>query len=78
MCSSRKSYLGDAVYADFDGWCVVLTTEDGIRVLNKIYLEPEVLQALNAYVERLSKETMNGRTVTPIDTADGSGQIADE
>ncbi len=47
------SYLGDGVYADFDGFYVVLTTEDGISVTNRIALEPEVLVALNQYVERL-------------------------
>ncbi len=47
------SYLGDGVYADFDGFAVVLTTEDGVSVTNRIVLEPEVLAALQAYVERL-------------------------
>ena len=40
---SDKVYLGDAVYVTFDGYHVVLTTEDGIRTTNSIYLEPEVL-----------------------------------
>lgn len=47
------SYLGDGVYADYDGFYVVLTTEDGISVMNRICLEPEVLAALSRYVERL-------------------------
>ncbi len=38
------SYLGDGVYADFDGFAVVLTTEDGVSVTNRIVLEPEVLR----------------------------------
>lgn len=48
-----KSYLGDAVYADFDGANVVLTTEDGIGTTNRIVLESQALAALNTYVERL-------------------------
>lgn len=47
------SYLGDGVYADFDGFSIILTTEDGISITNRIVLEPEVLAALTTYVERL-------------------------
>jgi len=53
-----KTYLGDAVYADFDGHMITLTTEDGIRATNTIHLEPEVWYALTLYVERL-KGTLN-------------------
>ena len=44
-----KQYLGDAVYANFDGYYIILTTEDGIRTTNTIYLEPQALKALNSY-----------------------------
>lgn len=45
-----KRYLGDGVYADYDGFRVVLTTEDGISESNRIYLEPQVWNALRDYV----------------------------
>lgn len=47
-----KAYLGDGVYADLrtDGQ-LVLTTEDGARVTNRIYLEPEVWSALAVFVQ---------------------------
>jgi hypothetical protein len=45
-----KRYLGDGVYADIDRGMVKLTTEDGISVINIIYLEPEVIDALMRYV----------------------------
>jgi hypothetical protein len=48
-----KEYLGDAVYADIEHGKLVLTTEDGISVTNTIYLEPEVIAALMAYLGRL-------------------------
>ena len=42
-----KEYLGDGVYAQTDSRMgIVLTTEDGISVINTIYLEPAVFQAL--------------------------------
>ena len=49
-----KAYLGDGVYIDFDGYMLVLTTEDGIEATNTIYLEPEVFKLLMKYVERLN------------------------
>jgi len=48
-------YLGDGVYARTDGYgSVVLTTgaHEGIHVTNTIVLEPEVFEALMAFVER--------------------------
>jgi len=45
-----KSYLGDGVYADFDGYQIVLKT-DG----NTIYLEPAVIEALERYVKKLKE-----------------------
>lgn len=50
---NRKEYLGDAVYADFDGYHIVLTTEDGIRTTNEIFLEPHVFEALIRYHKTL-------------------------
>jgi hypothetical protein len=55
-----KVYLGDSVYADFDGYHVVLTTENGMGASNTIYMEPPVLTALYAYVESLVAPTQTG------------------
>jgi hypothetical protein len=50
---NNKCYLGDGCYVDFDGYALVLTTEDGISVQNRVVLEPEVYRALLEYVDRL-------------------------
>jgi hypothetical protein len=51
-----KVYLGDGVYAEFDGYHVLLTAESGIRVgRNEIFLEPAVLDSLGLYVDALKK-----------------------
>ena len=51
---SKKRYLGDAVYADFDlNGLLVLTTEDGIRVSNRIVFEEETWAALVKYVREV-------------------------
>ncbi len=57
---SNKQYLGDGVYADYDGYMLILTTEDGENILNTIYLEPEVYVALTRYVEYLRQKNMRG------------------
>jgi len=51
--SDLKDYLGDSVYADWDGCGIVLTTENGFGASNTICLEPQVLAAFNRYVKRL-------------------------
>ena len=48
-----KRYLGDAVYVDYDGYHIVLTTEDGISETNRICLEQEVYANLISFVSDL-------------------------
>ncbi len=48
-----KRYIGDGVYADFDGFNIVLTTEDGISTTNKVYLEPSVCKALLDFINSI-------------------------
>lgn len=48
-----KEYLGDGAYADFDGFHIVLTTEDGISTTNRVRLDDRCLNALLKYIERL-------------------------
>lgn len=49
-----KEYIGDSVYAEFDGWSIILTAENGLPddPSNVIVLEPSVLDALNNYAKR--------------------------
>lgn len=46
-------YLGDGLYAEFDGWQIELYASDGIHKTNQVYLEPTVLAAFNRYVDAL-------------------------
>ena len=55
MADTKKRYIGDAVYVELDPCGIVLTTEDGISVTNRIVLEPEVWQALQDWIKSLSK-----------------------
>ena len=56
----KKQYLGDSVYVEFDGYGLVLTTENGYLddPRNRIVLEPEVYEALTKLCERI-KENKN-------------------
>jgi len=56
MPAPEKIYLGDSVYAEFDGGDrIILTTENGYPddPRNRIVLEPEVRQALMQFVASL-------------------------
>jgi hypothetical protein len=48
-----KTYLGDGAYADFDGYAIVVTTEDGVSVTNRIVFENDVYENLVKFVEKL-------------------------
>ncbi len=51
-----KTYLGDAVYIESEnGGPVILTTSDGETDTNTIYLEPEVVRAMEEWLQDNAK-----------------------
>lgn len=48
-----REYLGDGLYAEFDGWQIRLFAHNGISHTNEVFLEPSVLAAFFRYVEKL-------------------------
>ena len=48
------NYLGDGVYAIFDGYGIWLHTNDHKNPTDRVYLEPKVLQSLIEF-EKASK-----------------------
>lgn len=72
--SERKEYLGDGVYVRFDGWGLWLTTENGVRVTNEIFLEPEVFAALERYVAALKAEAQRRQGELEEEPADGTAR----
>ena len=50
-----KQYLGDSVYAEWNGYAIVLTTNNGYTddPRNRIVLETDVYSALLGFVRRL-------------------------
>jgi len=59
-----KDYLGDSVYAEYDGASVTLTTENEATPSNTIILEPEVLSALQRFVARATSVESSPAPVT--------------
>lgn len=57
---NRKEYLGDGLYANFDGYHIVLTTENGRSVQNRVCLEPQVFSALLIYEKGLREKITEG------------------
>ena len=59
MTSPNKDYLGDSVYATFDGYAITLTTENGLPSdpSNTIVIEPNVFEAIVRYWERMHDAT---------------------
>jgi|WetSurSiteA1Bulk_404760.scaffolds.fasta_scaffold755353_2 hypothetical protein len=51
MNAGEKVYLGDSVYALFDGYHIVLTTNNGLEDTNTIYLDPSVQVDLVKFIE---------------------------
>ena len=50
---AKKDYLGDGVYVIFDGYHVVLTTENGISVQNVVRLDDTVVESFERYLAKL-------------------------
>jgi hypothetical protein len=50
----EEDYLGDGVYAEFDGWGFWLKANDPENPSDKVYLEPAVLRRLNAFYDSLT------------------------
>ena len=48
-------YLGDGVYAIFDGFGVWLHANNHLNPSDRVYLEPQVLEALNNFYKEVTK-----------------------
>lgn len=51
--NNTKVYLGDGVYAYWDGLKMTITTEDGLKIENMIVFDPETLISLVKFLEDL-------------------------
>jgi hypothetical protein len=61
--NKHETYLGDGVYAVFDGWNIVLDLR--AQGPDKICLEPEVLAALFLFAKQLGWKSPEGSGSKP-------------
>ena len=52
MNDDIPEYLGDGVYARYNGFSVEIFTYDGVSKMDSIFLEPRVIAALNSFYKR--------------------------
>lgn len=50
------TYLGDGLYAEFDGWQFRLYA-DRYGVVHEVFLEPAVLRAFLEYIKTIKEQT---------------------
>ena len=50
-------YLGDGLYAAFDGYQIELYAHNGLRKTSAVYLDPPVLEAFMRFVAALQTQT---------------------
>jgi len=51
----EKIYLGDSVYARYDGYHIILFTDNGYGATNTIALEQNVYEALLEFKKRIEQ-----------------------
>ena len=58
---NNRVYLGDSVYAEYDGYHIILTTNNGYLddPRNRIALEPAVFANLLGYKQKFTKDEQN-------------------
>lgn len=50
-----REYLGDGLYADFDGYQIMLVASNGIQDTDVVYLDPDVLKKFYRYAEMIEQ-----------------------
>ena len=51
-----NEYLGDGLYADFDGYHVEVYAWNGVNKTNRVFFEPSVLDTFLDYVRRNNEQ----------------------
>lgn len=56
MSKNTPTYLGDGLYADFDGYQIKLMANSYEFPTDTVYLDPNVTEALLKYIDKVNKE----------------------
>jgi len=55
VTKNYKAYIGDGVCADFNGYAIILTTENGTSIQNTVVLESREWETLKEYISKLNQ-----------------------
>ena len=60
-----EEYLGDGLYADWDGYQIVLAANDrpSMNPTDRVYLEPKVIEALIRYIAKIQATEVNNEVI---------------
>lgn len=53
MRKVEKTYLGNQVFAEFDGFTIKLTAENEVEINSEIYLDPKVIREFQKFIKRI-------------------------
>jgi len=61
----NETYLGDGLYASFDGWQIKLRAPRGFEGDHEVFLEPEVLIEFLLFIEQIRKKRKDDPPAAP-------------
>lgn len=54
-----RFYLGDGAYVEYDGYSYRIFTNNGVKDTNTVILEPDHMESLIAFVNRIKKQNVS-------------------
>ena len=60
LLKRESSYLGDGLYAHYDGYQIRLFSSNGIEIREQVFLDSETTHFFVSYVERLNEKKNAG------------------
>ena len=55
ILKKESTYVGDGLYAHYDGYQIRLFSSNGVEILEQVFLEVRTLESFLSYVEQLKK-----------------------
>jgi hypothetical protein len=56
MNEPTQQYLGDGLYASFDGFQVEVFSHDGLNKTNSVFMEPDILDSFIGFIKSIKQK----------------------